>query len=663
MHHRSQQPALLFGSITVATFILYVLTAFPTVAGGDSGELVMATASSGVPHPPGYPLFALLGKFASVFPLGELAWRLNILNALFGACAAGILGLAVADWIGDRAGSRSGAITAAGLYAVSPLIWSYSTHAEVFTLNQLLVAALLLCAVRYAHTGNRHWALGGALIFGLGLANHHTMIFVGLPLALIVVAREPAIWLRSRALVGLITAFAAGLVPYLYLPLASIRPAPITWGDQTTLQGFISHLTRSDYGTFRLASAEYSHSQGFLDQLQAYAWFQIGELWYAGIVLVMAGIWATFRTRQMRWLGIWLLVSFALYVCVFHWLANLPTDNPLFHEVQRRFWQMPHMLTCIWAGLGLAMLAAWIQAPGSQSLTGHLQRLVPVLALMIWIVPAAVYFTAQDRSQSREFFAYGQSFLEPLPDHAVLLVRGDLIINATQYVQIAGDIRPDVRIVDLERLTYPWMQRVVRQHLPGIHLPGERLGLHLQGGYSLNELIEANTMTGRIFMAGDLKPEEQSVAQSFRLLPLGMARELVPASEPLDAARWQTQSLAALPDFELPPARLRPAGSWSQIVWQDYWEAHHRHGVTLLELGIHGNDPDLLTQAAGFLEQLVSRNPDIHPLVYRNLGLAWARLLPFDPTAATGMRRAWETYLERAEDDDPAIDIIRAALQ
>ncbi len=45
-----------------------------------------------------------------------------------------------------------------------------------------------------------------------------------------------------------------GLSPYLFQPWSASR-APIgSWGDQRTLAGFLKHLLRQEYGTFRLYS-------------------------------------------------------------------------------------------------------------------------------------------------------------------------------------------------------------------------------------------------------------------------------------------------------------------------------------------------------------------------------------------------------------------------
>jgi hypothetical protein len=51
--------------------VLYIATLTPSVAGGDSGELAAAGLTGGVPHPSGYPLFALLARLFGALPLGH----------------------------------------------------------------------------------------------------------------------------------------------------------------------------------------------------------------------------------------------------------------------------------------------------------------------------------------------------------------------------------------------------------------------------------------------------------------------------------------------------------------------------------------------------------------------------------------------------------------
>src|SRR5258706_3147159 len=66
-------------------FLLYTLTATRTVQGGDTGEFSLVAARVGVPHPPGYPLYALLSRvFSLLIPVGSPAFRAAFLSALLG---------------------------------------------------------------------------------------------------------------------------------------------------------------------------------------------------------------------------------------------------------------------------------------------------------------------------------------------------------------------------------------------------------------------------------------------------------------------------------------------------------------------------------------------------------------------------------------------------
>ena len=82
------------GIVFCVTLVVYVATLAPDVTLEDSGELITAAAKFGVGHPPGYPLWTMSGFLLShLFPFGNLAWRMNLLCALFGATSNAVLTL------------------------------------------------------------------------------------------------------------------------------------------------------------------------------------------------------------------------------------------------------------------------------------------------------------------------------------------------------------------------------------------------------------------------------------------------------------------------------------------------------------------------------------------------------------------------------------------
>ena len=121
--------------LSVGLFVLYGMGASRTIYVGDSGELVAAVHTLGIPHPSGYPLYALLGKlWTLLLPLGSVAWRMSLLSAV---CAAGTSALVFAILRVAGAG-RLAATFSCLLLAFGPSFWSQATVQRVYSLNALL---------------------------------------------------------------------------------------------------------------------------------------------------------------------------------------------------------------------------------------------------------------------------------------------------------------------------------------------------------------------------------------------------------------------------------------------------------------------------------------------------------------------------------------------
>ncbi len=128
--------------LTAYSLLLYLLTLAPDLTqsfySADGGELIAAAVTGGIPHPPGYPTYLLLGKLFSWLPWGTLAWRFNLLSAV---CAAVGLGFTAATL---RRHAPPHAVGAAVLaLAATPLLWQQAIVTEVYTLNFAVLAALL----------------------------------------------------------------------------------------------------------------------------------------------------------------------------------------------------------------------------------------------------------------------------------------------------------------------------------------------------------------------------------------------------------------------------------------------------------------------------------------------------------------------------------------
>src|SRR5215468_8372249 len=84
-----------------AVFTIYLWAAPPGLYWLDSGELTSAAVGLGVAHPTGFPLFCLLGKAAGLVPLGEVAFRVDLLSAVCGAGTVYGLYRMLCSWLGE----------------------------------------------------------------------------------------------------------------------------------------------------------------------------------------------------------------------------------------------------------------------------------------------------------------------------------------------------------------------------------------------------------------------------------------------------------------------------------------------------------------------------------------------------------------------------------
>ncbi len=197
------------------TLVAYVFTLAPTVTLEDSGELAVASDYLGVPHPPGYPIwtlvtwiFQLLFHWVKYNGHPNPAWSVGLASAVAGAGACGLLALLIsrsgADMLESVATLRNrlegkvehAICLAAGvsgglLLAFSPVLWSQSVIVEVYALNALFQLAVVLLVYmwmcRPKDSRLLYWA---AFLFGLGLTNHQTLLFLALALVLAVLVKD-----------------------------------------------------------------------------------------------------------------------------------------------------------------------------------------------------------------------------------------------------------------------------------------------------------------------------------------------------------------------------------------------------------------------------------------------------------------------------------------
>ncbi len=410
----------------------------PGLMADDSGEMAAAAYNLGLPHPPGYPFFDLLGHLVVLIPIGTVAFRLNLFSAVLTLFSLFFTLNAARNWDYSQLGSgrlekgwtREILLAALGVVFISSRgVFAQSLTAKgcIYTLTLFwTTAAVRLYVFQQQHPEDDRpwWAV--LFLWAVGLANHWQTLVLWIPFLAVWTLQRRQRW-RGRTLLlgaGLVV---IGLSPYLYLPFRARLNCEPCWGYPTNLPLFDWVISRRlveglehwiQAGTFYLSSAKEMVKTGFADWLPG---FVVASL----IGLVLLGK----RDRNLFYGSCALFFPVLLGVFAVHESYNT------------------YLIPCYLVSLsGLALLWGFVALRSLQEELPTLQAGV-VLAGFLGLASAGWFahvFQAEDKSRYTLAEDFGTNVLMSLPRGAVLLADGDHYVMPIWYERYAEGKRPDV---------------------------------------------------------------------------------------------------------------------------------------------------------------------------------------------------------------------------
>lgn len=486
----------------LAALWVYVLTLSPTVTwmnfGEDSGDLLSASATLGIPHPTGYSLYVLLGRVASLLPLGSIAFRINLISALAGA--AGVYFLV--RWVAEAApraagpgGALFGALTAAGIYAFSRGAWSQSVLAEVYTLQIAILGAILWASARAARPEGTRALYVAAYLFGLGLS-HHLLVLAAAP------ALGIAIWQRARA--GALGAVPGALLfllviwgatPILYLPIRASLGPDFSWGVPNTPERLAWVLTGAQYAGnfFHRSAAE------LVRHLVPGRWVE-----HFGAALVLVGIGAV-----TSWMKVSGERAAGLVPAAAALLSTLLLLSAYSIADDVGYWMPVGYVACGLAGLGLA--AFWGRS-GHASIRAGAAGLA--IVLVAWGLTRS--FRQVDASKDVMPYLYAHRSLEAVEPNALIVSDYDGRTFSLWFYKATDfrESRRGVSVVYKSLLVWPWYLHHIAKRDPALAVPPGDRDLSLV----MNRLVARNIRRRPVYMVRD----DPALAEIFTTEPVGM---------------------------------------------------------------------------------------------------------------------------------------------
>ncbi|MGD1995431.1 MAG: DUF2723 domain-containing protein [Anaerolineae bacterium] len=442
---------------------IYVGTLAPglSYASPDGNELATVAYTLDLAHSTGYPLYTWLGKLFTFLPIGDVAYRVNLMSAALGAaapCALYVISRLLTGSGGRVWPSCLSSAVAALLFGLSRTFWSQTTIAEVYAPNALMITltlAMLLWWARTEERGRERRLAEGVwwrrllptrrslvllfvfgLCFGLSLGMHLSDLGFAPAFALFILLVSPWTALGPPGIASAGVGFVLGLLQFLWLPLRAhtLVDAPMRANAPTTLRGIYAY-TLGAFPNFKFAFPV-TELPG---RIVVYLYFLAQQFGFVGILLGLFGMWVLLLRQPRRFF----LLAGMYLVHVWFFIQYRAFDLDV-------FFIPAHLVYALFIGCGIWWVLDRAALVRRRTLRAVLTGAAALALILGLIGQIRANWVANDRSADTAIEDFYENVFAHLPQDAVLLGRGGVFGYDLFYYRLVYDVRPDVSIPALE---------------------------------------------------------------------------------------------------------------------------------------------------------------------------------------------------------------------
>ncbi len=483
MHTETKKDWLVALMLFAIVLVAYVETMALTTPFWDGGEFIATSYILGVPHPPGTPLYVLVGRLFCLFPVASVAARVNFMSALASALAV-LFTFLVTVKLSKMSFKLQGwrawvpGLVAGLFMAFSNTFWENATEAEVYAVSSFVMVLTFWMGLRWMEVFDKDHSdkalLGMAYLLSLCVGIHLGTLIVVPGLLVLVLLTDWRTALKPKLLAIAAVLFVLGVSVHLYLLIrANLNPAineasPKTWNDLWLV------LKRDQYkpGSIFVRRATFGFQFGmfwdyFANQFTMWGGKLEGVGKYIPFLLALVGAYyhAVFNRRTFAaLLTVFVICSLGLIIYL----------NFTDHEVRERdyFYVAAFHFFTIWMGLGAAGIIH-----KTMKATKHLLKAqwpvtagLSCLLLAAAVLPYFHFHFYHDRTEDRVARNFGYNMLAPLEKNAVLLTNGDNDTFPLWYIQEVEGFRKDVRVANLSLMRTNWYIKQLKAYEPRVPL-------------------------------------------------------------------------------------------------------------------------------------------------------------------------------------------------
>lgn len=468
---------LVFSFFLGAISFIYFNSLSTTVFGGDTGDLLSAILTKSFAHPPGYPFYILLGLlFKKIFFSLEFIQRISLISTLSTLISFFVL-YKIFLLLEPKLNFQKISLFVLSLFVigVNYVIWLYSIVPEVFALNALIITLIYYFAIKiYKGKGEKKYLFYLIFLIGLGISHHHTFLLVLPSVFYLISSSKRKLSLTKREYLWLMAALFFGILPLIFLPIASFLNSEVIWGDATTLKGFLDILLRKGYGTFVAGVFVTKNPYHRVLQLKNIFNYLVSDFTLPVVILITIGIYALIKDKSK--LAQAYLLNLFFFGPFFFFYANFPLSTPFMFATLERFLFIFYIFLVFPLYFGLKTL---IDLISTTKIISELSKKIVVIFiyLVVFLILAVVgfrnYQSIKYLKTDKTAEKFGEEILSLVPSNSLILLSQDTVLFNTQYVYFYNKyfLKKPMQgkiLMHFSKLYFPFYFKVLKKHYPNL---------------------------------------------------------------------------------------------------------------------------------------------------------------------------------------------------
>ena len=386
-------------------FVVYMQTLLPSVGWGDIARFQYVARIWGIPHRFGYPLYIALSRLFGYLPVPDLAYRINLMSALFAALAAVMVCLIVMRLVDDWPAAASAALS----FAFSRALWGQAVFAEVYSLNAFLVGAVVLALLAWHQTRKVGLLYLGIGLYAVSFGNHMTVVTLLPAVVYAVLVTDHRVLLDPKKVAVMAGLVLLGAAQYLYVIIRAHQQPLLNELGPFSWHGWVYWMTRN-----RFPGQLFGYTLGDqVDRMRIYLELLPKQFFRWGYILGWIGAWERLKA-DLKGFVFLALAALGFYVFGMN-----------YGGITFRIYLIPsYLLFAVFLGCGLNALRRWL-ADLLRGRSPWLARpLVVALAAVVLVMPLYPLWQnwqEVDQSDNTAFRDMAWSFVEQVEPDFVLV--------------------------------------------------------------------------------------------------------------------------------------------------------------------------------------------------------------------------------------------------